>query len=544
MILETATSYDTGLYLRLSREDGDKLESDSIQNQRKLIENFIGKTKGFKIIKEYVDDGYSGTNFDRPRFQDMMEDIRKGRINCIVVKDLSRLGRNYIEMGRLIERILPSLHVRLVSVNDNYDSADSDSDDTQIIVPFKNLINDAYCRDISIKIRSNLDVKRRDGQFIGSFASYGYIKDPKNKNKLLIDDYAAGIIEMIFDMRINGSSAERITQKLNEMKVQPPYEYKRKCGLKFDSGFRSKDNAGWQVDSVLRVLDNEIYTGTMVQGKTRKVNYKIKQRNRLDETEWIKVQETHPAIISKEKFALVQELKALDTRVSPNEKTVYPLCGYVRCGTCGQNMVRRTSRKNGKQYFYYHCSTYKNGGDCTSHIISCEKIEQAVINALQSQIALFDRIGPLLKEVEKIPEERACIRNIRAQKEQLVGEISYYGDLLEKLYRDMVDGLLDKKEYSDLKNRFFESRTQVEAAFAEASDKEKRMLSGEIRFPIWIENLSKYRTITELSRSIVISTLDRVVVNDSKDIEIHFQFEDQIAELVSLIETENDKAGE
>ncbi len=543
MILETATSYDTGLYLRLSREDGDKLESDSIQNQRKLIENFIGKTKGFKIIKEYVDDGYSGTNFDRPRFQDMMEDIRKGRINCIVVKDLSRLGRNYIEMGRLIERILPSLHVRLVSVNDNYDSADRDSDDTQIIVPFKNLINDAYCRDISIKIRSNLDVKRRDGQFIGSFASYGYIKDPKNKNRLLIDDYAAGIIEMIFDMRINGSSAERITQKLNEMKVQPPYEYKRKCGLKFDSGFRSKDNAGWQVDSVLRVLDNEIYTGTMVQGKTRKVNYKIKQRNRLDETEWIKVQETHPAIISKEKFALVQELKALDTRVSPNEKTVYPLCGYVRCGTCGQNMVRRTSRKNGKLYFYYHCSTYKNGGDCTSHIISCEKIEQAVINALQSQIALFDRIGPLLKEVDKIPEERACIRNIRAQKEQLVGEISYYGDLLEKLYRDMVDGLLDKKEYSDLKNRFSESRSQVEAAFAEASEKEKRMLSGEIRFPIWIENLSKYRTITELSRSIVISTLDRVVVNDSKDIEIHFQFEDQIAELVSLIETENDKVG-
>lgn len=544
MILETATSYDTGLYLRLSREDGDKLESDSIQNQRKLIENFISKTKGFKKVKEYVDDGYTGTNFDRPRFQDMMEDIRKGRINCIVVKDLSRLGRNYIEMGRLIERILPSLHVRLVSVNDNYDSADRDSDDTQIIVPFKNLINDAYCRDISIKIRSNLDVKRRDGQFIGSFASYGYVKDPKNKNKLLIDDYAAGIIEMIFDMRINGSSAERITQKLNEMKVQPPYEYKRKCGLKFDSGFRSKDNAGWQVDSVLRVLDNEIYTGTMVQGKTRKVNYKIKQRNRLDETEWIKVQETHPAIISKEKFALVQELKALDTRVSPNEKTVYPLCGYVRCGACGQNMVRRTSRKNGKQYFYYHCSTYKNGGDCTSHIISCEKIEHTVINALQSQIALFDRIGPLLKEVDKIPEERACIRNIRAQKEQLVGEISYYGDLLEKLYRDMVDGLLDKKEYSDLKNRFSESRTQVEAAFAEATEKEKRMLSGEIRFPIWIENLSKYRKITELSRSIVISTLDRVVVNDSKDIEIHFQFEDQIAELVSLIETKNDKGGE
>lgn len=544
MILETSTSYDTGLYLRLSREDGDKLESDSIQNQRKLIENFIGKTKDFKIVKEYVDDGYTGTNFDRPRFQDMMEDIRKGRINCIVIKDLSRLGRNYIEMGRLIERILPSLHVRLVSVNDNYDSADRDSDDTQIIVPFKNLINDAYCRDISIKIRSNLDVKRRDGQFIGSFASYGYIKDPKNKNKLLIDDYAAGIIEMIFDMRINGSSAERITQKLNEMKVQPPYEYKRKCGLKFDSGFRSKDNAGWQVDSVLRVLDNEIYTGTMVQGKTRKVNYKIKQRNRLDETEWIKVQETHPAIISKEKYALVQELKALDTRVSPNKKTVYPLCGYVRCGACGQNMVRRTSRKNGKLYFYYHCSTYKNGGDCTSHIISCEKIEQTVINALQSQIALFDRIGPLLKDVDKIPEERACIRNIRAQKEQLVGEISYYGDLLEKLYRDMVDGLLDKKEYSDLKNRFSESRTQVEAAFAEASEKEKRMLSGEIRFPIWIENLSKYRTITELSRSIVISTLDSVVVNDSKDIEIHFQFEDQIAELVSLIETENDKMGE
>ena len=195
-------------YLRLSREDGDKLESDSIRNQRSLINDFVKQHPEITLVDEYVDDGYSGTNFERPAFKRLIEDVKKKKINCIIVKDLSRLGRNYIETGRYLEKIFPFLGVRFIAVTDHYDSAAELDDADQIIVPFKNLINDAYCRDISIKIRSQLDVKRKNGQFIGSFAGYGYQKDPENKNHLIIDEYAADIVRYIFNLKMDGVSIE------------------------------------------------------------------------------------------------------------------------------------------------------------------------------------------------------------------------------------------------------------------------------------------------------------------------------------------------
>ena len=284
-------------YLRLSKDDGDKAESDSIRNQRNLITGFVEQHKEIRLVDEYIDDGYSGTNFERPAFQRMLEDAKKNRINCIIVKDLSRLGRNYIETGRYLEKIFPLLGVRFIAINDHYDSADEANDSDQIIVPFKNLINDAYCRDISIKIRSQLDVKRKNGQFIGSFAGYGYLKDRDNRNHLIVDEYAAEIVKVIFKMKIDGFSSQRIAAKLNGMGVHPPMEYKRLCGMKYNSGFRSGSDPKWGVTSVNRILRNEVYTGTMVQGKTRKINYKVKQSCPIEEENWIKVENTHEAII-------------------------------------------------------------------------------------------------------------------------------------------------------------------------------------------------------------------------------------------------------
>ena len=264
--------------MRLSREDGDKLESDSIKNQRTLVREYA-KRHELKLIDEYIDDGYTGTNFNRPSFVRLMEDIRSGKIDCIIIKDLSRLGRNYIEMGRMISNILPSLGVRLIAINDNYDSIDDENTANQIIVPFKNLINDAYCRDMSLKVRSQLDMKRRQGKFIGSFALYGYMKDPKDHNHLVIDETAAGIVELIFNMKMDGFSSGRIVRKLAEMEIPTPLNYKRICGMNYNSGFRSKADAIWSITTIDRILKNEMYTGTMVQGKRRKINYKIKVRS-------------------------------------------------------------------------------------------------------------------------------------------------------------------------------------------------------------------------------------------------------------------------
>lgn len=293
MILTNRAADKVGLYLRLSRDDGDKAESDSIHSQRDLLMDFISRYRVFRFKREYVDDGYSGTNYDRPAFLRMMEDAQKGVINCIMVKDLSRLGRNYIETGRYLERIFPSMGLRLIAVNDNYDTFDKNSNDNEIVVPFKNLINDAYCRDISIKIRSHLDVKRKDGQFIGSFAMFGYEKDSANKNHLVIDEDAARVVELIFQYRLNGLSAQRIADKLNELGFQPPYEYKRKRGFNYNSGFKSADKAKWTRDTVTRLLGSEMYTGTMVQGRTKRINYKVKKSLPIDPEDWIRVENTH-----------------------------------------------------------------------------------------------------------------------------------------------------------------------------------------------------------------------------------------------------------
>lgn len=353
MFFQENGQYRCAVYLRLSRSDGDQQESNSIKNQRALLNDYLGKHPELHKVDEYVDDGYSGTNFERPDFKRMMQDIENRKINCIIVKDLSRFGRNYIETGRYLERIFPFMGVRFIAINDHYDSAEENDDKGRILIPFNNLINDTYCRDISMRVRSHLDVKRKEGQFIGSFAGYGYQKDPKDKNHLIIDEYAAGIVQEIFKQKLNGMSSQRIASHLNELGVLPPNEYKRANGFNYTCGFQAGLNQKWTVVSVNRILKNESYTGTLIQGKRRKINYKVKKSHDVGSENWIRVEDAHDAIISKGEFQQVQQLLELDTRTAPSQTTVYPLSGFLRCADCGQNMIRRTVTKNGKKYQYY-----------------------------------------------------------------------------------------------------------------------------------------------------------------------------------------------
>lgn len=309
-------------YLRLSREDGDKVESDSITNQRSLIQDYLKNQQNMILVDEFVDDGYSGTSFDRPAFMRMIEAAKRKNIDCIIVKDLSRLGRNYIESGRYLERTFPALGVRFISILDNYDSEIND-ESGQLMIAFKNIFNDAYCRDISMKIRSSLDSKRKNGEFIGSFASFGYKKDEGNHNHLVIDEYAAEIVQHIFRMKLAGYNVRRIMNKLNELGVPTPLQYKRMCGEKFNSGFRSKESPSWSMTTVMRILKNEIYTGTMVQNKMKKINYKIKESRAVKESEWMRVEGKHEAIIPTAIFTAVQELFEIDTRTAPNQDIFY-----------------------------------------------------------------------------------------------------------------------------------------------------------------------------------------------------------------------------
>lgn len=521
----------TAAYLRLSRDDGDKQESDSIKNQRELIKEYISRNKEFHYIDEYVDDGYSGTSYERPAFMRLMEDVKAGKINCIIVKDLSRLGRNYIETGRYVERIFPFLGVRFVSLLDHYDSAKESNAADQIIVPFKNLINDAYARDISAKIRSQLDVKRKNGKFIGSFACYGYKKDPKDVNHLVIDPYAAEIVRTIFRMKLEGSNSQRIAEQLNEMGVLPPAEYKRHNGMAYDCGFRSGEDTKWEVVTVNRVLMNEMYTGTMIQGLRSKISYKMKQSNPVNKENWIRVNGTHEAIIEKSIFDEVQRLLSFDTRTAPDMQEVYLFSGMIVCGDCGQNMVRRRVRR---KYTYFHCSTNKNKNGCSTHQIRTDHLEQLVLESVQTQIALILKAEEVLKKIDRIPEEQVYIRTINAQIEALDKEIERYRNLKTQVYIDMLDETITKDEYKEFNRRFTDGMEKASKQKEEQLETKYRLLKNTAHKKPWIEIFRQYRNIEKLERNIVVALIDRIVVYSKDRISIVFHFQDEIQEMLRL----------
>ena len=538
MFLRKKSTYMGCDYLRLSRDDGDKAESDSIQNQRELINDFLKKHPEIKKVQEYVDDGYSGTNFDRPNFMRMMAEIEKGHIDCVIVKDLSRLGRNYIEMGKYLERIFPMYGVRVIAINDNYDTANESSDADQIVIPFKNLINDAYCRDISMKIRSQLDVKRKNGQFIGSCATYGYMKDPKNKNHLIIDEYAANVVRMIFNMKLEGYSAGTIADHLNESKVLTPMEYKRFCGLNFNGGFQISTDPIWHPNTVTRILKNEVYLGIAVQGKNRKINYKVKESRPIDESKWIRVPGSHDPIIPKEIFDTVQNMLRLDTRTSPKKDQVDVLSGLVRCGDCGQNMIRRCSTKKEKTYYYYHCSAHKNGGGCSSHLISSDKLQDMILWQIRQQVELLVNAEMIISAADNLPNEQFQVKFLNEQMGKLNAEIEKYEDLKTKLYQDLREGTVAQDEYKDLQERFNRKLIEAKSSLAEIEEKKARLTLKGLCEQQWLKDMKEYRNIMVLERKIVTALIEKVVVYSKDHIEIIFRYADEMEIMIAAAEAQ------
>ena len=310
--------------------------------------------------------------------------IKAGKVNCVIVKDLSRFGREYIEAGRWIEKTYPALNVRFISVTDQFDSKTADFSEKSFVVPIKNFVNESYCRDISGKVRSHQKIKREKGEFIGAFAPYGYCKDPENKNCLVIDSYAADIVRKIFSWKIDGFSLGAIAEKLNVRYVQSPKEYKKANGENYNSGFHSSDTPKWSAVQIKRILTNEVYIGNMVQGKQERISYKVKQRLDKPESEWVKVENTHPAIIRQSDFDVVQKLLQYDGRASKTLDSANFFSGFVFCGDCKTPMIRRVNQYKGKKKAFYICQTKNKGGDCTRHSIPEEVLKRIVLKEIQA----------------------------------------------------------------------------------------------------------------------------------------------------------------
>lgn len=528
-------SYNACIYARLSRDDGDKLESDSIINQKALIRDFLSKHPEIHAVSEKTDDGYSGVNFDRPAFQEMMEDIRSGKINCVVVKDLSRFGRNYIEAGNYIERVFPFLGVRFIAINDNYDSLDRNQSDS-LIIPFKNLINDAYCKDISVKIRSQLEIKRKKGQFIGAFAAYGYLKDEEDHNKLVVDTYASEIVRAIFKWKIQGMSQGRIANKLNMQGVLCPMEYKLSLGMKVQTNFRVHKKALWSSKTVTRILTNEIYTGVLVQGKVGTPNYKIKKIMPRDEADWIRVEGVIPVIIDRDMFDSVQMILAKDIRIAPEEDVVYPLSGFVKCADCGQNMVRKSYNAGGKSYSYFICSTRKAGKGCSTHSISEEKLMDVVLQMVSKQIDSVCEMEKMLDIVDSLPEKQANVFNYDAQVVKLKEEIERNKSFKLRLYENLQEGLIGQDEYFLFKKSYAAKIAEAEAAIMAIEDEREQAVSRNRDSLSWMETFKKYRNITSVNRSMVVDLIRQVNVFEGGRAEVVFRYADEAEKVVRMLE--------
>jgi len=298
-----------GIYLRISKEEeASGIESNSISGQRMVIEQFIHGHKDMEIAGEWCDDGYSGVNFDRQGIKSLFENIYSGRVECVIVKDLSRFGRDYIQTGKYIKYIFPGLGIRFIAVCDNYDSQNSGFIEDALLMPIMNLVNDAYCRDISNKVRWQQEARRKQGIYIGAFAVYGYIKSDKERGKLIVDEYAADIVRWIFNMRLCGNSAEKIAGKLDAMEVPSPLAYKKINNSRFTTTFARSENPGWTPVAIRRILSNEIYTGVLIQGKDRKTSYKLPDRKKLPREEWIRAEGAVEPLVSREIFDKVQKM--------------------------------------------------------------------------------------------------------------------------------------------------------------------------------------------------------------------------------------------
>lgn len=528
--------YIADAYYRLSKEDGDKIESDSIVNQKALVKEFLKAHPDIHIYEEKVDDGYTGVNFERPAFQDMLADIRSGKVNCVIVNDLSRFGRNYIEAGRYIEKIFPYLGVRFIAINDNIDTSSTMSASEEMLIPFKNLINDAYCRDISIKVRSHLDIKRKNGQYIGPFAPYGYKKSPTDKNKLVIDEKAASVVRQIFRWKLEGMSASRIADKLNELGILTPMEYKQMNGENFQCNFRRKSNPEWMANSVNHILKNEVYTGVLLQGKTSSPNYKVRTRTKKEKEEWIRCENCHEAIISNRDFDLVRENFAVDTRVSPEEQTLYLFSGFVKCGQCGGNMTRKTVPVKGKKYVYLVCMENKNKSGCKNNKgISLKKFEKVILKVINLHIEKIFELDQMLQVVQKIPYNGYISEKFQdtiVDKEDEIRKKQHYS---AEIYGDYKESIISRKEYLELKE-IFQGEIAALQDEIQALREEMEKLAKDRKDKVqWVQQFIEYRGFTELSRDLLLRLVKEIRIYDKDRIEVVFKFQAEYGELCSYI---------
>ena len=539
----SSKKWKAGFYIRLSREDVEsessnqtiktynKTESESITSQRAILMDFITKHNDIEFCDEYVDDGYSGTNFNRPSFKRLIDDVRSGKINCVIVKDLSRFGRNYSEVGNYLEVFFPMLNVRFMSIIDNCDSYLKPESVSNIIIPVKNIMNESYSRDISLKVKSAFEARKRNGLFVGTYATFGYLKDPQNHNKLIVDEEAKPIVQRIFNDYINGMSKVKIAKQLNEEGIPSPALYKSSQGItKYIKEYGAK--TGWKDSSIRRILTNPLYTGTLVQKFREKINYKIQKFRKVEKDRQIRVENVVEPIIDKATFDMAQSLIERDTRVCFENKSVDLLSGFLHCADCKHGMSKKKSRKgNSKTEYieYYNCSTYKNCGKsvCSAHNIRKDKLEETVFEYIKACVNVAVNFNDIITYINQLKIEDVKTDNLRKMLDIKINNKTKKQNYIDGLYPDYRANIISLEEYNRYKNQALKELEILDNEITDLQNQINDFKLGNAKENDFISRFKEYESIEKLDRRMVVELIDNIWIHENNFIEIDIKFKDQ-----------------
>ena len=537
---QVAKPWKAALYIRLSREDGDKVESNSITSQREILKEYLKLHPDIELHDFYIDDGWSGTNFDRPGFIRMMEDIYSGDVNCVIVKDLSRFGRNYTDAGNYLDNIFVRLQIRFIALNNGIDTATNNMNAATrcITVGVQNVINESLAATTSVNVRGTLNVNREQGKFIGSFASYGYMKDPNDHHKLIIDPETAPVVRMIFEKFIDGCSIIGIAKDLNEMGIPNPTAYKKLKGFNYKHPAGKKLDGLWPDSSVRRILRNEMYVGNMVQGKNTTISYKIKQCRAIPKEDWIIVEGTHEAIVDRETFDKAQSLFNQFIRKAPQKSEVDLFSGFVRCADCLRAMNKKTNSHPYGTYHYYRCGTSRKmkKSSCTNHTIRIDKMELAVLASIQGMIDSAVEMDKLIKRINSSPVKKKESSHISSAIDTHTADLEKLKGMIIDLYPDWKSGIISKEEYFTLKEQLTEKTTSLEKALENLKRTNEEFKNGIAEDNDFISHFKKYGKIDTLTRAMVVELIDKIYVHEGGRITISFKFTDAYEKALEYIE--------
>ena len=516
--------WDAIAYLRLSKDDRNKDESNSIKNQRDLILDFVGKNPDIRVIQTLADDGATGANFDRDAFKEMVRHIENGAVNCVIVKDFSRFGRDHIGTGKYIEHYFASKNVRFIAINEPYDSLKADMSDgsNSLLVPFKNIINEAFLEDISIKTKTQLAIKRKNGELVCNYAVFGYVKS--SDKKLVADDYAAEIVKAIFAHKLSGWNEQQIADALNAKGILSPAEYKKASGQAYSTPFAVNEKSLWSANAVKRILTNRVYIGFLEQGKRTKPSYRMKKYVYNPCEAWSIHENNHEPIVDRQDFEIVQKLMAKDTRISGKTGRLHLFSGLIICGVCGQTMTVKTTKKNGKEYINYICSTHKRYGTCKNNNVSSRAVEEFVLLSIQRQIAALSAAEELSGETGLDAMKSHRKSTFEKEIEKTLCSIQEYNSYLVKSYTHMASGVISQDEYNLFREDF---RRQIDDAEKNISLLQREIdgLSDNKKARELLDRFKVHENTTELDRAVIVCLIHSITVNSSKDIGIRFRYE-------------------